>query len=280
MTRLPSALLLEEESGPLLSRGGVIPPTCADVLGVKLSAVNMQVALELADRWIAAGKPGYACFSSVHPVIEAQRDPDYMQILNGAAFNFPDGMPLTWVGRIQGHAKMNRVFGPEFMLEMCRLSELRGYRNFLYGGNEGTAAQLCRSLQRRYPMLQIVGTYTPPFRDLTAEEEGHIIATVQEARPHILWVGIGAPKQDRFMARFVDRLNVPLMAGVGAAFDFHTGRIRDCSDWIKRAGLQWAHRLIQDPKRLWKRYALTNPAFLWHVAWQLSGLRSYPNRQK
>ena len=280
MTRLTSALLAEEENRPELSGRGEIPPIFADVLGVRVTAVNMQVALDLADRWIAAGNPGYACFSSVHPVIEAQRDPDYLEILNGAAFNFPDGMPLTWIGRIQGHADMDRVFGPEFMLEMCRLSEQRGYRNFLYGGYEGTAAQLRDSLQQRYPRLQIVGVYTPPFRSLTAHEEEHLIATVREARPHILWVGIGAPKQDRFMARFVDRLNVPLMAGVGAAFDFHTGRIRDCSEWIKRAGLQWAHRLIQDPKRLWKRYALANPAFLWHVAWQLSGLRSYPNRQK
>lgn len=279
MTQLQSESLVGEEDRTLLSCWGEIPPNYADVLGVKVSAVNMRVALELADRWIAAGKPGYACFSSVHPIIEAQRNPDYLRILNRAAFNFPDGMPLTWVGRIQGHANMNRVFGPQFMLEMCRLSVQRGYRNFLYGGHEGTAARLRNSLQRRYPRLQIVGTYTPPFRDLTAEEEDHLIAAVREARPHILWVGIGAPKQDRFMARFVDRLNVPLMAGVGAAFDFHTGRIRDCSEWIKRAGLQWAHRLVQDPKRLWKRYALANPAFLWHVAWQLSGLRSYPNRQ-
>ncbi len=279
MTQLQSVSLVGEEDRTLLSCWGEIPPNYADVLGVKVSAVDMRVALELADRWIAAGKPGYACFSSVHPIIEAQRNPDYLRILNRAAFNFPDGMPLTWVGRIQGHANMNRVFGPQFMLEMCRLSVQRGYRNFLYGGHEGAAARLRNSLQRRYPRLQIVGTYTPPFRDLTAEEEDHLIAAVREARPHILWVGIGAPKQDRFMARFVDRLNVPLMAGVGAAFDFHTGRIRDCSEWIKRAGLQWAHRLVQDPKRLWKRYALANPAFLWHVAWQLSGLRSYPNRQ-
>ena len=280
MTRLTSALIAEEENCPELSGRGEVPPNFADVLGVKVTAVNMRVAVDLADRWIAAGKPGYACLSSVHPIIEAQRNPEYLQILNGAAFNFPDGMPLTWIGRIQGHANMDRVFGPEFMLEMCRLSEQRGYRNFLYGGHEGTTAQLRHSLQQRFPRLQIVGAYTPPFRDLTAEEEEHLIATVCEARPHILWVGIGAPKQDRFMAQFVDRLNVPLMAGVGAAFDFHTGRIRDCSEWLKRAGLQWAHRLIQDPKRLWKRYALANTAFLWHVAWQLSGLRSAPKRQK
>lgn len=159
---------------------------------------------------------------------------------------------------------------------MCRLSVERGYRNFLYGGKPGVAELLSETLQQRFPGLQVVGTYTPPFRNLTPEEEEEILAKVEQSKPHILWVGLSTPKQERFMAQYVDRLRVPLLIGVGAAFDYHTGQIRDCSDWIKRAGLQWLHRLMQDPRHLWRRYLRNNPAFLWHIAWQISGLRRYP----
>lgn len=248
----------------------------ANVLGLKVSAVNMDSAIDMADRWIAAGNPGYACVTAVHVVMEAQKDRRYLQILNGAAFNLPDGMPLSWVGWLQGLRQMDRVSGPAFMLAMCKLSAERGYRIFLYGGAPGVAEELRESLQAKFPGLRVVGTYTPPFRNLNAKEEGEFLAQVREARPDIVWVGLGAPKQERFMAQFVDRLQVPLMIGVGAAFDYHTGRLRDCSDWVKRAGLQWLHRLAQDPKRLWKRYLRAIPAFLWHIALQLSGLRRYP----
>ena len=248
----------------------------ANVLGVKVSAINMGCAIDMADRWIAAGNSGYACVTAVHVVMEAQRDRSYLQILNRAAFNLPDGMPLSWVGWFQGRREMDRVSGPGFMLEMCQLSAERGYRNFLYGGEPGVAEELRESLSRKFPGLQVVGTYTPPFRSLNPEEERELLAQVREARPDIIWVGLGAPKQERFMAQFVDQLQVPLMIGVGAAFDYHTGRLRDCSDWVKRAGLQWLHRLAQDPKRLWKRYLRAIPAFLWHIALQLTGLRRYP----
>ena len=249
----------------------------ANVLGVKVSAINMDCAIDIADRWITTGNSGYACVTAVHVVMEAQKDRRYLQILNRAAFNLPDGMPLSWVGWLQGHREMDRVSGPGFMLAMCRLSVERGYRNFFYGGEPGVAENLRKSLQEKFPALQVVGTYTPPFRNLNAQEESELAAQISQARPHIIWVGLGAPKQEKFMAQFVGRLQVPLMIGVGAAFDYHTGRLRDCSDWIKRAGLQWLHRLVQDPKRLWKRYLYAIPAFLWRIAFQLSGLRRYPN---
>lgn len=252
-----------------------LTPEYANVLGVRIAAVNMELAVRLADQWIAAGKPGYACVVSVHGIMEARNDPRYLGILNRAALSVPDGMPLTWVGRSQGHRDMDRVFGPDLMLAMCRLSVERGYRNFLYGGQSGVAGRLRNVLQQRFPGLQIVGTYTPPFRCLNPQEESEFITQVRECRPDILWVGLGAPKQERFMAHYVEQLQIPLMVGVGAAFDYHTGRIRDCSNWVKRAGLQWFHRLLQDPKRLSKRYLRTNPAFLWHIAWQLSGLQNY-----
>jgi N-acetylglucosaminyldiphosphoundecaprenol N-acetyl-beta-D-mannosaminyltransferase len=248
----------------------------ADVLGVKVSALNLDLAVDLAERWIATRDPGYICVTGVHGVMEAQSDPELRSILNHAVINTADGMPMTWVGRLQGFKQMDRVFGPDFMTAMCRRSVERGYRNFLYGGKPGVAELLSDTLQEKFPGLHVVGTYTPPFRSLTAEEERKVVARVRESRPDIVWVGLSTPKQERFMARFVDCFRVPLLVGVGAAFDYHTGGIRDCSLWIKRAGLQWLHRLIQDPARLWKRYLRNNPAFLWHVARQLSGSRRYP----
>jgi N-acetylglucosaminyldiphosphoundecaprenol N-acetyl-beta-D-mannosaminyltransferase len=244
----------------------------ADVLGVRVSAVNMDQSIELAERWIAAGNPGYVCVTGVHGVMEAQRDPELRRILNRAAINLPDGMPMTWVGRLQGRTAMDRVFGPDFMAEMCRVSVERGYRNFLYGGKPGVAERLRDALQQRFPGLEVVGTYTPPFRPLNAQEERELLVQVAQARPHILWVGLSTPRQEKFMARFVDRLHVPLLVGVGAAFDFHTGGIRDCSRWIKRAGLQWLHRLLQDPRRLWKRYLINNSSFVWRITCRLLGL--------
>ena len=247
-----------------------------DVLGVKVSAINLKLAVELADQWVEARSPGYICVTGVHGVMEAQSDSEFRRILNHACINTPDGMPMSWIGHLQGFREMNRVFGADFMMAMCRLSVERGYRNFLYGGKPGVAELLSETLQRRFPGLQVVGTYTPPFRNLTPEEEEEILAQVGESRPHILWVGLSTPKQERFMAQYVGRLQVPLLVGVGAAFDYHTGRIRDCPEWIKRAGLQWLHRLMQDPRHLWRRYLRNNPAFLWHIAWQISGLRRYP----
>ena len=255
-------------------------PEYADVIGVKISAVDMDQAVSMADRWIAAGNPGYACATGAHGVIEAQTDPEFLHILNQAAINLPDGMPMAWVGWLQGHRTMDRVYGPDFMMAVCQLSVERGYRNFLYGGNAGVAEQLRESLLIRFPGLQLVGTYTPPFRPLNQQEEDEFVKKVHEASPHIVWVGLGTPKQERFIASYCHQLQVPLMVGVGAAFDFHTGRLQECPGWVKRAGLQWAHRLVQDPKRLWKRYLHCVPAFLWHITLQFSGLRHYPNERK
>lgn len=247
-----------------------------NVLGVGISAINMERAVELADGHIAAGKAGYVCVSPVHAVMEAQRDPAFKSILNSATITTPDGMPLSWVGRFQGFRDMDRVYGPDFMLEMCRLSVKRGYRHFLYGGKPGVALELKDSLTARFPGLQVAGTYTPPFRPLTSGEEAELAAQVAAARPHIFWVGLSTPKQERFMAQYVDRLNVPLMVGVGAAFDFHTGNLKEAPRWMKRSGMQWLHRMLQEPRRLGPRYLTTNPRFLFEIALQLSGLRESP----
>lgn len=245
----------------------------ADVLGVQVSAIDLARAVDLAERWIAAGEAGYICMTGVHGVMEAKRDPEFRGILNGAVVNAPDGMPMTWVGRMQGLREMDRVFGPEFMAAMCVRSVERGYRNFLCGGKPGVAEMLRAALERRFPGLQVVGTWTPPFGALTEAQAEEICARVRRARPHIVWVGLSTPKQERFMARYAERLGAPLLAGVGAAFDYHAGLIRDCPRWVKRAGLQWVHRLMQDPRRLGRRYLRNNPAFLWHIAQQLARVR-------
>lgn len=260
----------EAASGP----GPQFMPDSVDVLGVNVSAVNMDLAVGLAERWIDAGQPGYVCVTGVHGVMEARKDLEFRRILNGAAMNLPDGMPMTWVGRLRGFRLMDRVFGPDFVTAVCRLSVKRGFRNFFYGGQPGVAQLLSETLKSRFPGLQVAGTCTPPFRSLTRQEEYELVAQVLHSRPHILWVGLSTPKQERFMAQYFRSFNVPLMVGVGAAFDFHTGRVRDCSSWLKRAGLQWLHRLMQDPKRLWKRYLLNNPAFIWQIFWQLAGVRA------
>lgn len=245
----------------------------ADVLGVRVSAINMARALEIAEHWIDSGRPGYVCVTGVHGVMEAIRDPELRNVLNRAVMNAPDGMPMSWVGWLQGFAEMDRVFGPDLMSGLCEISSARGYRHFLYGGRPGVAEQLKATMEARFPGLRIVGTYTPPFRPLDAQEESDLLARVHACRPNVLWVGLSTPRQEHFMARYVDRLQVPLLIGVGAAFDYHTGRVRDCSPWIKRSGLQWLHRLLQDPRRLALRYLRNNPEFVFRIALALLKLR-------
>jgi len=241
----------------------------ANVLGVAVSAVNMERAVQLAEAWISSGEKGYVCVTGVHGVMEAQANSGFLSILNDAAINVPDGMPMSWVGHMQGFKTMDRVYGPDFMLKMCVTSVERGYRHFLYGGHEGVAQLLAERLQGKFPGLQIVGTYTPPFRPLNAQEEQELVRVVAESKPDILWVGLSTPKQEKFMAAFGARLNIPLLVGVGAAFDIHTGRSKDAPTWIKRAGLQWFHRSLQEPGRLGRRYLVNNPRFIVKITRQL-----------
>lgn len=240
-----------------------------DVLGVRVSAVNLPKAVALADSSISSGEVGYICVTGVHGVMEAQKDPLLRHTLNNAMINTPDGMPMSWIGWMNGFRAMDRVYGPDFMLAMCELSVKRGYRNFLLGGRPGVASSLRNALQLRFPGLNVVGTYTPPFRPLTSEEEDHLFNLVRLSRPDIIWVGISTPKQEKFMARYSARLGVPLMVGVGAAFDIHTGQVQDAPTWMKRSGLQWLHRLAQEPRRLGPRYMKNNPRFLFLAGRQL-----------
>lgn len=247
----------------------------ANVLGVGIHAINPLSALEIVRAGLASDCKGYICVTGVHGVMEAQRDREFRSILNSAFLVTPDGMPTVWVGRMQGHAGMARVFGPEFMLNVCRASVAWGTRHFLYGGNDEVAEALATSLRQLCPGINIVGTYTPPFRPLFDEERGQLQRIIADASPDIIWVGLSTPKQEKFMAEYLPLLRTKLMVGVGAAFDLHTGRIKDCDDWVKRAGLQWFHRLCQEPRRLWKRYLINNPRFLIAIAAQMTGIRTY-----
>lgn len=250
-----------------------LPVGCAhsrcNVLEVRISAINLEQAVELAERRIRERDKGYICVTGVHGVMEAQRDRALLDILNHAFITTPDGMPTVWVGRLQGHREMGRVYGPDFMLELCARSPRAGYRHFLYGGKPGVSEHLASVLCERFPGIKIVGRYTPPFRPLNLDEKSALVAQVRESRPDVIWVGLSTPKQERFMAEYLDRLDTCLMVGVGAAFDIHTGCIADAPTWMKEAGLQWFHRLCQEPHRLWRRYLINNPTFIFKIGLQL-----------
>lgn len=250
-------------------------PARANVLGVGISAIDMEEAIQLSDSLIQKCGKGYVCVTGVHGVMEAQADNALRKILNRSFLTTPDGMPMVWIGRMQGKSRIRRVYGPDYMMDMCRFSVARGYRHFLYGGNHGVAGRLAEELTRQCPGLLIVGTYTPPFRPLNSNEEAELVALVAETKPDVFWVGLSTPKQERFMAHYLDRLDVRLMVGVGAAFDLHTGGIKDAPSWLKKAGLQWLHRLAQEPRRLWRRYLVNNPKFIWNIGLQFLGFRKF-----
>jgi N-acetylglucosaminyldiphosphoundecaprenol N-acetyl-beta-D-mannosaminyltransferase len=210
--------------------------------------------------------------------MEAQRDLSLKSVFAEALLVAPDGMPTVWMGRLQGFTTMQRVFGPDLMVDIIGSERFRHCVHFFCGGAPGVAESLREEMSRRFPGVQIAGTYSPPFRPMTPIEERQLEATVRSAQPDIIWVGMSTPKQERFMARYLPRLDTKLMVGVGAAFLFHTGAIKDSPKWVKQAGMQWLHRLLQEPSRLWKRYLLNNPRFVFNTLLQSFGLKHYPLR--
>lgn len=246
-----------------------------NVLGVGLSAVNMTLAVGAIEAAIAAKQKGYICVTGVHGVSEAQSDPAFRRILNNAFLNTPDGMPMVWVGRWSGEKQMRRVYGPDLMLALLEVSQGAGYRHFFYGGANGAAEALRARMIERFPKLQVVGTYEPPFRPLTAGERANLQQMLVAARPDVMWIGLSTPKQEKFMAENLSSLDCTLMIAVGAAFDFHAGRVRQAPLWMQRSGLEWFFRLCCEPRRLWKRYFKNNPLFLFRIFCQLTGLRKF-----
>lgn len=251
-------------------------PPRVNILGVGVSAINMTMALEIIEGWISRREHHYVCVTGVHGVMESQRDEELRRIHNQAGLVTPDGMPLVWLSRLKGFRHVDRVYGPDLMLALCERSVTRGYRHFFYGGAEGVPEQLAEVLQRRFPGLQVVGTYSPPFRPLTPEEDEQVVQMINKANPDIVWVGLSTPKQERWMAAHVNRLTAPVLIGVGAAFDFLSGRKPQAPRWMQRAGLEWFFRLLTEPRRLWRRYLINNPLFVMLVVLEALGLRSSP----
>jgi N-acetylglucosaminyldiphosphoundecaprenol N-acetyl-beta-D-mannosaminyltransferase len=251
-----------------------------NVLGVAVSPVNMALALEQIIQAVEHKQKGYVCVTGVHGVSVAQSDPEFREILNRAFLCTPDGMPMVWVGRWQGQKQMDRVYGPDLMLAVMALSEKAGWRHYFYGGANGTAMTLKAKLLEKFPKLQIAGVCEPPFRPLNPEEEQKLREELRLARPDMMWIGLSTPKQERFMAQYLEQLDATLMFGVGAAFDFLAGTVRQAPRWMQRCGLEWFFRLCCEPRRLWKRYFKNNSLFVARIFCQFTGLRKFPLRHQ
>ena len=246
------------------------------VLGVRVDAVQIPEVIARMEAWIRIkDMPRTIAVTGMHGVTEAKRNPAVRQVINAASLVVPDGMPLVWLGRWHGHALKRRVYGPELMLAFCEQCQGEDYRHFFYGGAPGAADLLAATLVRKFPRLIVAGTFCPPFRPLTAKEEAEIIRTVRAAAPDVLWVGMSTPKQERWMHQFRDALRVPVMVGSGAAFDLNTGRVSQAPAWMREHGLEWLFRLLAEPRRLWRRYLLRGPEFVWNVALELLGMKKF-----
>ena len=246
-----------------------------NVLGVAMSALNLPIATEAVMTALRERRKGYICLRDVHGVILAQNDAAFRQILNSAFLTTPDGMPLVWLGRRAVGSYVDRVYGPDLMLEVFQATERTPFRHFFYGGAPGVAEKLRQRLEARFPGAHVVGTYSPPFRPLNQAEEADLAAQVAAAKPDLFWVGLSTPKQEKFMAEFLPRLETAVMIGVGAAFDFHSGTVVQAPRWMQRSGLEWLFRLGCEPRRLWKRYLINNPLFVARLTLQLTGVRKY-----
>ena len=247
-----------------------------NVLGVGISVLNLGTALTAIADAVRERRKGYICVTGVHGVMEAQADDAFKKILNGAFLCTPDGMPMVWAGKLNRQREMGRVYGPDLLLDVCAWSETSGAKHFFYGGADGVAELLTQKLKAKFPKLQVVGTFTPPFRALNADEENKLREQVAQLQPDIFWVGLSTPKQEKFMAEFLPKLDATLMIGVGAAFDFHSGRVKQAPRWMQRSGLEWLYRLGCEPRRLAKRYLRNNPLFALKFFGQLTGLKKFP----
>ena len=241
-----------------------------DILGLPMAMTDYTEAMDVMDGMVARRERGYVCATAVHAIMVGQGDPEMRSALQGSTMTVPDGMPLVWAANLLGEDLGDRVYGPELMLRYCERSRDKGHRIFLYGGrDQGSLAQLALNLRLRFPGIRIVGGYSPPFRPLTADEQESVAGQINAARPDVVWVGIGVPKQEKWMANMRGRIEAPVMAAVGAAFDFHAGRVSMAPSWMQSRGLEWTYRIAQEPRRLLPRYLIHNPRFVAKIAAQL-----------
>jgi N-acetylglucosaminyldiphosphoundecaprenol N-acetyl-beta-D-mannosaminyltransferase len=257
------------------------------VLGVRISITSYDEVLSVCRTWIVlrrgwlnlgqrqALQSRYICITSVHGIMMARRNESIRRILNQADIATPDGMPIVWALRSFGHSEQQRVYGPTLMERLCADAQVTGYRVFLYGGRPESLPVLSERLMARYPALQLAGFFSPPFRALTREEDQQVKCMIRESDADLIFIGISTPKQEEFMWNHRSDFPGSVMIGVGAAFDFHAGRVKQAPSWMQRRGLEWLFRLAMEPRRLWTRYLLTTPAFLPLWALQKAGVLRY-----
>ena len=235
----------------------------ARLLDVPLAITDYDATLDWIDESVAGGHSGYLCVAAVHTVMACQEDPELRDAILGADFTVPDGQPLVWALRLLGEDLDDRVYGPELMWRACERAAASGLAFYLYGGrDEAMLAELSARLRAGHPGLRVVGGHAPPFRELSEAEEDAVAADINASGADVVWVGIGVPKQEKWMAAMRDRLTAPVLVGVGAAFDFHAGLIPQAPERLQRLGLEWLFRLVQEPGRLWRRYLRYNPRFM------------------
>jgi N-acetylglucosaminyldiphosphoundecaprenol N-acetyl-beta-D-mannosaminyltransferase len=267
-------LVIDDRGSMTNQKSRIENPKSFRVLGVRVDAVQIPDVIELMERWIAARSAcHFIAFSDMHVIGEAQCDPSFKHMLNSADLLVADGMPLVWLGRWHGYAMRRRVYGPELMETFCRNTGPL-YRHYFYGGGPGVADRVAEKLKQRYG-VRTAGTYSPPFRPLSEEEKVEVDRRIQAVAPDVVWVGLGGPKQERWMYEHRPRLTVPVLAGVGAAFDFVAGTVKEAPPWIQENGLEWFFRLVQEPRRLWRRYLVIGSKFVWNVSLELLGLKKF-----
>jgi N-acetylglucosaminyldiphosphoundecaprenol N-acetyl-beta-D-mannosaminyltransferase len=246
------------------------PPEHVDVLGIPLNLTDYESTLDWIDETVGQGGRGYVCVCNVHAVMASAEDDELRAALLGSSVNVPDGQPLVWAINALGHSLASRVYGPELMARACARSMDSSQRFYLYGGrNQGALVQLTLNLRQRYPGVKIVGGHSPPHRPLTSEEQAAVVEEINASRADVVWIGIGVPKQEKWMAQTRPYLDAPVLIGVGAAFDFHAGLVPQAPNWIQNYGLEWAYRLAHEPRRLGRRYIRYNPRFVYAFARQL-----------
>jgi len=244
------------------------------VLGIDVDAVQIPDTVAILQRWITQrDECHYVAVTGMHGISEAISDPQFRAALKSASLVVCDGMPLVWLGRLRGHALARRVYGPELMEAFCRATGSQ-YRHFFYGGAVGVPDHLANVMRERHG-IQVAGTFSPPFRPLTPEEDQQVLDKIAAANPDVLWVGLSTPKQERWMYEHRDKLNVPAVLGVGAAFDLNTGRLVQAPAWMRENGLEWLFRLLAEPRRLWRRYLIRGPIFVWNVGLELLNARKF-----
>jgi N-acetylglucosaminyldiphosphoundecaprenol N-acetyl-beta-D-mannosaminyltransferase len=233
-----------------------------NILGLNISPISLPDVLVIIEEWINLKSSEYICVTPVHSIMDCYLNEKVRRAFNLSSLVTPDGMAVVWILKLLGHKEVGRVYGPDLMLELCKASMQTGYKHFFYGNTESVLSNLKKKLEEKYPGIQIAGSISPPFRELSDQEDEEICKQISASGADILWVGLGSPKQELWMYNHQGKIEVPVMIGVGAAFDFLSGNKPQAPRWIQRSGLEWFYRFLQEPRRLWKRYLLGYPRFV------------------